>query len=201
MTPSQREIAGRNGILTVGLILALILLSWLLVWPGYKDLRAEQQNLANTQAIRDERAQSLNDISKLVNTYNSKKKELTVIFERALPQSPQVPQLLSDLEQFSEQSQMPISSIKITEVAEPGVQPATEETPPSVEKVFTMPKLVKEKIEVSILGPYTSFPLFLELVEKNLRVFDIQQVNSEGSPSGANEVPKFNLTIYTDYQE
>lgn len=197
---SSRDQAARNGLFGFMLLVIAVVGAWMLIWPSYKGLRTDQDMQAQTQAQYDEKTKAIGDVTMLINNYKTKKQQLAII-EQALPSAPAVPQLLADLEKIASQSGMKLDNLKVSDTSQDPNKPPVDRQNAGT-AIFSTPELVKLKIEMAVSGTYESFPLFLQLIQRNVRLLEIQQVNSETSSEDTrSELPKFNLVITTYYQK
>ena len=184
--------------MTVLLIIGFIIFGWFLVKPTWADLKTANETLAQTQTRLDEQNAVKQSISKLISNFAAQRSKLSIL-DTALPDSPEVPQLLSGLEELAFTSGMIISSLQITEElpveAVVAVDPANTVI---VEKSsIVKPELVTIKIDLSLTGTTDSFYYLLSLLEHNLRLFDISAINFESNPDQSS----FDLVIDTFYKK
>ena len=198
MDTNLRLAHSRNQLVIVLLIIGFIIFGWFLVKPTWADLKTANETLAQTQTRLDEQNAVKQSITKLISNFAAQRSKLSIL-DTALPDSPEVPQLLSGLEELAFTSGMIISSLQITEElpveAVAAVDPANTEI---VEKSsIVKPELVTIKIDLSLTGTTDSFYYLLSLLEHNLRLFDISAINFESNPDQSS----FDLVIDTFYKK
>ncbi|OGE80380.1 MAG: hypothetical protein A2826_02905 [Candidatus Doudnabacteria bacterium RIFCSPHIGHO2_01_FULL_43_23] len=198
METNFRSAHSRNQLVTVLLIIGFIIFGWFLVKPTWADLKTANETLAQTQTRLDEQNAVKQSITKLISNFAAQRSKLSIL-DTALPDSPEVPQLLSGLEELAFTSGMIISSLQITEElpveAVVAVDPANTVI---VEKSsIVKPELVTIKIDLSLTGTTDSFYYLLSLLEHNLRLFDISAINFESNPDQSS----FDLVIDTFYKK
>lgn len=197
-----REDASRQGLITLGLVAAIVLVGWLLLWPAYGGWNKDKEELAVAQSDLAKRQATLDSYSRLIANYDSKKTELAVL-DTSLPNAPKVPQLLFNMESLVVQSGLKMGSIKITDptVAEESYKSAPAKAP-SPDKGIPHPALVELKIDLNLEGDYGALRGFLEALERNQRLLEVRSLTaSPASGTGQSAGATFGLTLSTVYQK
>jgi len=203
MTVSQRRSSTIAGLLTFLLFLGVVLIAWLVLWPEYSRMQTARDNQILVASDLEKIQQELNNAKKVISDYNNQKDKLEVL-ERALPPAPQVPQILADLEDLASRSGVELKEIRVTEKDRessiPGGSNASMPPESLSESAGSLPKapeLVELKVDVSASATYDNFRTFLDLLEKNMRLFDVQVLTSEGAEES---LPSFSVVLSTFYQ-
>ena len=203
MPTSYREDVSKQGAITLAIVVAIILVAWLLVWPKFSDWRNNSKELTLAQIDFLNRQKTLDAINRLVTNYQSKESQLSVL-EASLPGAPKVPQLISNLEFLIINSDMKLTTFRVTDptVVEQAYLNSTAQSSPEQTDDISAPKLVELKVEIGMEGEYTAFRGFLESLERNLRLFEVKSIAAtpaSGAGSGSGAV--FSLVIGTSYQK
>ena len=108
------------------------------------------------------------------------------------------------VESLAKQSGMSrVMTLTITEPPEasgaPAANASTAPAPADSTGTVTKPTLVALNVTLTVAGNFSNLPLLLDLLEKNLRLFEIQTLTAE--ESGKGEAQTFNLTFNTYYQK
>jgi hypothetical protein len=198
---SRRSISSQIGLISILLVVVVGVLGWFLVWPGYTQFREAQDRGTQLAQALETKNKTYSEIDGLVNKYNSNKNKLESL-SRAVPSAPQVPQILAMVESLAKQSGMTrVMTLTVTEESAGGGAPAVDRKPAAPADsvgAMTKPALVTLKVTLTVAGNYGNLPLLFDLLEKNLRLFEIQTITAQATGKG--EAQTFNLTFNTFYQ-
>jgi cytoskeletal protein RodZ len=201
MKLSQRSLSSQVGMIAVLLVVGIGVLGWLVVWPEYSNLKDTQDRgtqLAQTVEVKNK---TVKDVDTLISQYNANKADLSAL-ARAVPSAPQVPQILATVENLVKQSGMTrVTNLTITEESDGASNPAVDKKPAPADTAGTgaAPALVTLKVALTVAGTYDALPLLFDLLEKNLRLFEIQIITSQST--GQSGLQAFSITFNTFYQQ
>lgn len=203
---TRRNASTQAGLITLLLFVGVIAIAWLLLWPGYKGLTEEKDRQVSVESQHETKLQTTRDIDQLVGNYKAKKTDLAIL-QQGLPPSPMVPQLLANVESLVLQSGMSVEAVKITEQkkdqsTQVGASSMQAVAATSTSETFITPhETVVLNIDLSVTGSFDKFPVLLDLLEKNLRLFDIKSVSTESAEIKGSKSTTFVLLIDTFYQK
>ena len=198
MNTDIRSAYHRDQLVIVLLVIGFVVFGWFLVKPTWGGLKAVKENLAETQTRLDEQKAVSQSIVKLLSNFDAQKSRLTVL-DSALPDSPEVPQLLAGIEELAFISGMRIASLQITETlpAKQAVAADPANSVPVEKNLIKPPELVNLKIDLSLTGSPENFYNFISVLELNLRLLDVTAVNIDSATEGS----LFDLSIDTFYRK
>lgn len=198
MDSNFRLAHSRNQLIIVLLIIGFIVFGWFAVKPLWGDLQTANASLGQTQALLDEQNATKQSVTKLISNFSAQRARLSAL-DSALPDSPEVPQLLSGLEELAFNSGMIISSLQITEELPDKKVVAQDPSNTILEEKSSIeqPELVTIKIDMSLNGTPENFYTLLSLLENNLRLLDVIVINLDSSPDQS----LFDLVINTFYKK
>ena len=203
MDINVRSRYARNRLIIVLLIVGFIVIGWFLVKPAWGDLNTTKENLVQAQIQLDAKKATSQNVVKLLSNFEAQRFRLEIL-DDALPNSPEIPQLLSGLEELVSASGMNISVLKITEERGDApaqvFNPAASGQPPVEQNLITRPELGEIKIELAVTGTPENFYLLLSLLERNLRLLDINIISLSSEAGGAQGEAIYDLVISTFYK-
>lgn len=203
MPLTRRQAGSRTALLIFVLAVAIALIGWLLVWKTYQGLNTARENQTSARSVYEKKQQTQIDARRLLGEYEANKQTVGDLAV-ALPDSPKLPQILADLDRLSRQSGLIVQSVKVAEIDL--VQEATAAAEAGAE-LNIPPNLLPLKINASLAGGYDAFLIFLDLIERNMRLFDVRMLSTESAEASnqaadpsAIGLTKFNIELRTYYQ-
>jgi len=188
------------GSMSTGLLIPVMILGgaafgYFAAWPQRASLAESRALLATKQAEVADRESSLASIKKLNADVESKRSRLLDV-DAALPHESDIPGLLANLEYLALQSGLSVLDIQIQEPTEKTKKKGSEEkiAEDTGEKVKTL------KVEISAAGQYPQLLALILNMEQNLRLFDIQGIDFNGT-SAVDEIQSYTIRLHTYYQE
>ena len=134
------------------------------------------------------------DVDALLANYNSAESNLNRLSD-ALPETPEKPQILSTVESLAIANGLVLSSVTLEQSANSAPQAVID---PTVNQPTTAPTQQEVRLSLSLAGTHDSVRSFLDALEKNLRLFDVQILTiSEADVAGQVD---FQVSIETYYQ-
>lgn len=179
------------GVIIPVLVLAMMVFGYFVGWPQITSLRESQGLLAAKTAAIDDQETSLSSVKKLLSDVESKQDSVALL-DGALPTSPDIPELLANLEFLALQSGLVVRDLQI-ELA-PVLSSSDEESP------GTETKLGVILAEVSLSGQYPQLSAFFLNVEHNLRLLDVQNIEF-GSADLESDAQNYTVSLKTYYQK
>lgn len=218
----------RFWIISTAILVGVLLLGgyYLFIQPKVKSNEELRDAALQTSVDQENSKQLLNNLEDLKRVYNDILTNRQNDIERLreiIPNNPQVAELFLMADRLSRQYGMSLEQISISEAKEDKVQAATlnEDGEPvsdtkavadttkknlalktlSVSFVVTPMSLPEEEQpELDQKSNYQSFKEYLEALEKNLRLVDIQTISFTNMESTNKTAPSYNFTVQTYYR-
>jgi Tfp pilus assembly protein PilO len=184
MTPALRRLIGVAISLALFIGSAVIFFSLILPVSGeIQDLRGEQEALKS--AFQEESA-TLETVKRLFEQYGGVA-NLQDTLSLALPTEKDVPSIINQLQGIAKTRGVIMDSLDLQLLP---IRAVSEES--AIRPVGVI------RIEVNVQGSYEAIKDYIDAIETNVRVMDVQTVLVEGGTEG--EVLSYNLIIYSYYQ-
>ena len=148
---------GSAGIVSFGIILLP-----LLVLPQYNLISETRKTIESRKADFEKKQAMIGKIEDLKKQVKEKQSDMSKLAS-ILPETKKTQDVLVNLEEIAKESGIELKTVKLASLAGTGGQGQRE--------VKTL------QIEISSGGQYQSLVNFIKLIEKNLRVFDLQEFN------------------------
>ncbi len=178
-----------SGVFIPLMIVAGLALGFFAVRPQFKKLQGDRDLLRSKQDEKNDRESSLLSIKKLLSDVENNQSQLSSL-NNALPDSPDIPGLLANLEYLAIQSGLTLSDIQIE-------MPKTE-ADPGVEATKNEISIIG--VDISLSGQYSQLFALLLNLEQNQRIFDIKNIQFSEPDTGAN-TRSFDLSLKTYFQK
>lgn len=149
----------------------------------YQSAMEAKKDLNNAQADLENKQSELSDLKTLNEKLTNMRVEIDDV-KKVVPQGPDIPELLVNLEAIASRSLMTFNSVTVSEAGRStSAAEGTAVSPTGVQNL---------SISVSVTGEYNNLKVYLDSLEKNIRLLDVQSVSmgSEGS---------YNLTMNAYY--
>lgn len=191
-----------SGLFIPILVLAGAGFAFFIMLPKFKEVRQSREVLVGKQAAMEQRRNAFAGMEKIIADLEVKRSELGPLDE-AIPTSPDIPELLANLEQLARQSGLLISDIQISTAPTvsslaPGEDLAraqrAEQLMRSAENLSIM------NISLNVVGQYPQLEAFFLNMERNLRLMDLQTVSFGETDEDAGG-QEYNLQLETYYQK
>ena len=167
-----------NKQLLSAIILSFVGISlFVLVLPQYDAIKVAKEAIGVRRSLVSERALFFDKVQELDRQARIRQSDTNKI-ESFIPERKQIDEVVSSIQEISEQSGLQLSGITTSEVT------ATEGL--EYKKIF---------ISIDITGVYPAFVNFLKNLEQSLRLYDVSEVaaaSSTTSPGNVNCVVKMN---------
>jgi len=190
-----------SGIIIPGLVLIAALAAYFIILPGIRAV-SEQRNILKTQEQElADRSGSLDNVRRLLGELDEKRPSLMAV-DKVIPKSPEIPELLANLDSVSLVSGLSIDSIQLSQALslttarggeEVGQFKRQENILASTRNIGLM------EVNLKAVGSYDRMKNFLLNLELNQRLMDVQELVFEevDEESGLQE---YTLKILTYYQ-
>lgn len=166
------------GLVSVGFVLFSIL-----VWPLYESLVETRAMVEKKQAILDDKKGIFDQISNLKNKINSNKTSIDQLTS-ILPATKKPQEIVVSVEEATREAGVELTDFKTAELT-------------SSNKTTDYQTI---QVELGGFGSYQSAVELFKLLEKNLRVYDIQNFTFVSDSSGvASNKLNLNIKFYTYY--
>ena len=187
-----------------GLVLAIGLFGYLVLWPKYQNLNSERGVLKAKEADVANRQNSLASVNGLIEELKNSQDDLGSIDE-ALPTAPRIPELLANMDYLANQSGLLINNLQISpgpslEPTGPEGLPVQIDDPEVMELLSSTEDLGLMLVDGSFRGRYVNLQTFLLNLEQNLRLQDVQSLTL-GQVDQESGLQDFNLKIQVYYQK
>lgn len=181
-----------NTIISLALILGLVAaLIWVVV-PKYDSVSSLMKEISVLQSDLDKKIEIKQKIDDLEARYETYKGQIAKVSE-ILPPTKDYPGLLVTIQQLASTAGMMMNNIDVKDVEAAAVKGIIKtKTSPAEEEVFK-----KMTITMTVSGSYEQFKAFLNLLETNIRIIDVDSVDFTYSEK---ELTKFNIQATTYYQ-
>jgi hypothetical protein len=165
------------------LALACILAAYLLAYPAVRNALSSNTELKNLETQQQTLSTAQQELEAFLVNFE-KLADKAQIAGAALPDEPDLPVLLSNIDEMARLAGVALAGLSVTEST-------TETTPASAHA------LRSADIEITASGSYPSFKDFLLRMEHHLRLIDIQKLSFQVDSSN---FIRFGISIKTYYQ-
>lgn len=165
-------------------------------WKKFRNVQKEIDGLGRISVELDEITEERDALIELINTISTE--ELARI-NVSLPEGASAANFLVFLERISAENGVVLKSVALASFTEEKRETTGQPTPGGA--VLTPPatRTIKEfPITIQVSGTYESFKAFLELLEKNIRLIDVDSLSF--SSHGDTKVIDFSIKAKTYYQ-
>jgi Tfp pilus assembly protein PilO len=192
-----------SGIMVPILIVAIGVVAYFLVWAKYKDLQDTRTNLAQEQAKVTLRESELSSVQTLIADFEAKKADLQVLDE-ALPEAPQIPELLANFDALTKQSGLFLTSVNLQPVLTDAS--AVQIGTPTVPRLSVLPSPQGKNMGIiqaslSLKGAYVNLKTFFAGLEQNLRIMNVQSVQIKSTSEEHPETKDITIVLQVYYQK
>lgn len=188
-------------LIAIFLLAGVALISYTFLNPAWQEFKLLQQGNTELQQESAEFDFLVQRRDALIQEINAISKAERDTIDKAIPVGAKAAEFMVDLEAITKKRGLALKRIDLAGTIEvqakgntPG-QPITSRTPttaPDQEAILEFP------IGLSVSGSYESFKGFLQDLEKNLRIIDVQDIAFISPPKG--EIFDFTLRIKTYFQ-
>ena len=145
-------------------LLIVILITALILWPKFQELKIVQKNIEEKKAELQAKEEYLLKLSEIKAKLEEYQQEFSKI-DSALPANPSLPSLFNYLQKTSSES-----GLILTEISPFTVSPSID-----------FPGLQESVFSVEVSGSYSSFKNFLSILEKSARLIEIENISFSSS--------------------
>ncbi len=165
--------------LTVVLVIIIFAIGYYVLAPKFQEIISQRTDLKNLTKDKQARESYLADLEKLVANYQKINKSDVENLDQILPTQKDIPGLFVQLQALAQENGFTLATVNLEE--EPSITSREE-------------KIRKININLNLVGgDYQSLKKFLEAVEYNLRLFDVDAVYF--SPDSNN----YSISLFTYY--
>jgi len=166
------------GIAAIGFILFAVL-----VWPLFHAVVEAGNQIESRQAVLDQKKIILNKIADLKSKVDSRRAEINQL-AAVLPKEKKMHEIIVNIEDMANQSGVALQDFQTAE-------------PASLKRDVVYQTI---QVDIGASGSYQSILNFLKLLEKNLRIFDVQGFTVSIDTSGTNVgILNLDLKLFTYY--
>lgn len=191
-----------SGILIPLLVVVIGVGAYLILLPRYRALRDSQAVLAQQEQKVAATTASLDGMKRLIADFEAQKTELQRV-DLALPESPEIPELLANLDFLASQSGVVLSSVQI--VPAPTLASASAgQAAGGLRRVEQLRGKTKDldilEVSLTAAGNYPNLKAFLLNLEQNLRLMDVQEL-VVAEPDEETGLQEYGIKLHTYYQK
>ena len=157
MTTTEKSLLGAGLIALAGFVALAF------VWPKYGQITELRTALQNREELIAGRQEALTKVAQLYQDYTENEDQIALI-SRIVPAQKNTAEIISAIDNIAIRSRVSIANLQITEAKKNS----------NAKDASTLNSV---KVNLEINGDYYSVKLFLQNLEKNLRIFDIETLN------------------------
>ncbi len=171
----------KKNIIALVLVVVFISILFLLDWPAYKKFVFLSNETERYENLLEEEKGLLVKVNQLKEIYESRENELKKV-HYSLPAGKEVPNLIVQFEALASENGLILESLDFIELTE-------------------QEKYKGLSVSLSISGTYQSFKSFLEALEFNVRLMDVQSVKfSSAETEAESSIFTFDVKLIVYYQ-
>ncbi len=198
-------------IVTMIFLTVFLLAYFLVLGPKFTEVIDQQQSFLperrSTLETMEKIETRLKDLDRKFSQLKITRQSDLDFLKKALPDQPDYPGLFAQAEYLAKLHNFELQSVDITESSE---RPLENRQEPSAEQaqsaseiaLGSLPKdvyLLTVNIQLGS-GTYNQFKAYLESLEKNLRLYNIQSINFSGLNAEDETISSFNIVLVTYYR-
>ncbi len=182
-------------ILSAGLVVASLFIYATLISPEYAEVKNLRGEFFSKSDLLNSQKTSIDQVRKLIAQYQGVAK-LGESLSLALPEDESVSSIMSQINAISQASGLTIQSVGINYL------PAKQATV----KLTSAKGIGSLKLDLKLAGSYSALKNFLQSLETNIRIMDMQSLKIESvqsiaqSKAGTQDLFNFTLSVNTYYQ-
>ena len=182
-------------IFSAGLVVASLFIYATLISPEYADVKNLRGELSSKSNLLNNQKISIDQVTKLFAQYQSAAK-LGESLSLALPEDESISSIMAQINAISQASGLAVQSVGLNYL------PAK----PAAITLTSAKGIGSLKLDLKLSGPYSGFKNFLQSLETNIRIMDMQSLkidpaqSSAQSRAGSQDYFNFTLSVITYYQ-
>jgi len=183
----------KKNIIIIVLITVFLVVVFFLDWPLFKQTSSLRDEIKSYNKLIEERKELIAKVEQLKDIYEDRQTDINKVYY-ALPQRQEIPELIVQLEALASENGLILESLDIKEKKR-----ATET---NEKKAAVSSQINILEISLALSGSYPAFKGFLEALEYNVRIMDVQKIEfsfKKGQEEGAAFLG-FNLDLLVYYQ-
>lgn len=186
MKPSTYRILSILG--SVVLFSAAIFAYTSFIQPAYREIRTLQDKRQSSEDLLKRQENAMVAVKQLSDKYQSLT-DLRDVLSMSLPLGERIPEIINQFQGIAQADKIIIESLSLQYL--PMVSAPADS---GVESLGTI------KIMARVSGPYKSINSFLDALQNNVRIMDINSIKVERGVARGNDMLTYNLTVDTYYQ-
>lgn len=159
-------------------IASSILIFFLLILPTFDETRMLYSSIKQREGMLKEVQEIKSRVTELNNEIKTKEEDI-IKLDQLLPKKKQVPEILATIESIISSSGLFLSELSISEPVGQGIG--------------------KINANIKLSGDFYSLMIFLDLLEKNLRLIEISAIDISTQPSGASNTINYDIKFEASY--
>ena len=187
-----------KNLIIVVVILAFVAIVIFLDVPMVQSVLSSKKEIENNQTLLNERQDFIKIVENLMNKYKSSEEVLKNL-DNILPNDSDVPDLLVQIEALANDGGVVLKDVNVSTVDDKGVSKAeavrtgdtTQEKTPSSYKTVT--------VDLIGTGDYNALRKFLQAIEENMRLIDVDSIVLSGKTQGLGSLFDFDIILKTYY--
>mgnify|MGYP001565121079 CR=1 FL=1 len=186
------------------MVLILVIVAFVIFFnftqPAYKDVQIMRGEKIGRQAFVDSKQAVIKQVQNLIKSFkdDAELKSTQAAVNLSFPIDQNVEYALTQISGLLNLNDLTIESIGIAEVVASKSQ-RTAASSAATSKNFVKP-VNKVSFTLSLMGSYSNFKSFLENLETNIRIFDIEQISLSPFSQKNPNLYNFSLKITAYYQ-
>ena len=189
-------------VVSIIFFLGALLVGLFYLKPAWNKTSLQSKENSDLRVLSNELNSLIENRDFLLETINRISKDDLARIDEAMPQSQQAAELIAFFESLSGRNGLVLKNIELSEKIDAKIAEAPGQPRPGagIQAPTKQSGSVREfPIIMSMLGTYDSFKNFLEALEKNLRLVDMDSLSF--SATGATDLFSYNLKLKTYYQK
>lgn len=187
-----------KNLITIVIILAFVAVVIFLDIPIVQSVLNSRKDIVSNQNLLSERESFIKTIENLIDKYKNNEEVLKNL-DNILPGDSDVPDLLVQIEALANAGGIVVKDVNIAVVDDKEASKAAAARTGGVaqEKVPSNYKTIS--IDLTATGDYSALKKFLQAIEENMRLIDVDSISFSGKTQGSSSLFDFNITLRTYY--
>lgn len=164
-------------------------------WQKFQALRQENKELQQTSEEFDSLTERRDSLIEEINAISKEQRGLII---QALPEGPAAADFLVSLETMTKKEGLALKRVDLASTIEVKGGAGQPKTGGAITSAQTKGAILEFPVSLNVAGSYESFKRFLQGLEKNLRLIDVQEISFIAPPKGG--IFEFNLRLKTYFQ-
>jgi Tfp pilus assembly protein PilO len=187
-----------KNLITIVIILAFVVVVVFLDIPIVQGVLNSRKDIVSNQNLLSERENFIKTIESLIDKYKNNEEVLKNL-DNILPGDSDVPDLLVQIEAMANAGGMVVKDVNITVVDDKEASKAAAARTGAVAQEKAPSNYKTISIDLTATGDYSALKKFLQAIEENMRLIDVDSISFSGKTQGSSSLFDFNITLMTYY--